>query len=607
MSAFARLRHVRFLIHVETLLAHFSAGERMLLYALSITLAGSAFALLAYASAAVSVEIPVRGGVWIEGEVGPARFINPLLTLSQPDEDIAALVYSGLTRVLPDGSIIPDLASSYDVSTDGVTYTFHMRKDATFHDGNPVTAEDVAFTIKRAQNPNIKSIHRADWDGVSVSTPDAHTVIFKLPHAYAPFIENTTLGILPKHLWENVSDEEFLFNSLNTRPVGTGPYRVASVVTDRTGAALSYELVPFDRFSLGTPYLKRIVFRFYQNDAAALRALNTGEINALAGVSPSSLAAVNRPINIVRVPLPRIFGIFFNQTRSPALSDISVRAALEKAINKQEVVKEVLNGEGVVLDGPIPHNGFGTATPFAPEGLASNTNRAASNEALIESAKHILEKGMWTFSTTTGTWSKKVPKSKSVPSGKLELAFTLATADSPELVGTANRLADAWRQLGVAVDVHVYPISELNTVVIRPRAYDAILFGEVVGRSMDLFAFWHSSQRNDPGLNLALYTNSKADTLLSQARATIDRKKRESLYDSFASIIEEEKPALFLYAPNFLYLVPPSVHGIEIGTLTVPAERFLTAYAWYAETEHVWNIFAQTLSKKYHELSSIVP
>src|SRR5262249_777530 len=144
----------------------------------------------------------------------------------------------------------------------------------------------------------------------------------------------------------------------------------------------------------------------------------------------------------------------------------------------------------------------------------------------------------------------------------------------------ANSVAQMWRAAGVQVSVQVYPISELNTNVIRPRQYDAVLFGEVVGRSGDLFAFWNSSERNDPGLNLAMYANSKADSLLSQARATIDPNARAKLDEQFAALVEKDVPAVFLYSPEFLYLVPSSLKGIELGALTTASERFLNSYQW---------------------------
>ncbi len=581
------------LSRAEELLAGFSAGERLLLYALGVVLALSAFVLIIDANAAVSVTVPARGSSLTEGEVGPARFINPLLTLSQPDEDLTELIYSGLTRAEPDGQIIPDLASSFQISQDGTTYTFTLRPDAKFQDGTPVTPDDVVFTIQEAQNPDIKSIHRADWDGVVVSTPDAHTIVFKLPHAYAPFIENTTLGVLPKHLWQNVNAEEFPFSPLNTHPIGGGPYKLLSVSTDSTGAATRYDLAPFDGYALGSPYLQRITFRFYPNDDAMMAAFNSGEIDAIAGIAPETLSDVKRTeTGVVRTPLPRVFGVFFNQGHAPVLADASVRAALDAAIDKDAIVNSVLGGYGTVLDGPVPPGVSGAISPATPTAFSLKpVLQTSSATSGADVARSILTKGGWVYASTTNSWTKKVPKSTS-PSGKLALAFSLATVDQPQLVATANQIADAWKAIGVTVDVRVYPLSDLNTNVIRPRSYDAILFGEVVGRSMDLFAFWHSSQRNDPGLNLALYTNSKADSLLTQARATIDKTARDNLYQQFAQIVAKDQPAIFLYAPDFLYLVPKTINEIQLGALTIPAERFLNIYQWYSDTQRVWSIFA---------------
>lgn len=617
-AALTKPRNLGRLSILERLLVRFSPAERLLLYILAALLAASTLVMVVYADRSVSVSIPAHGGSLTEGEVGPARFINPLLTLSQPDEDLTALVYSGLMRQLPDGTIVPDLASSYTVSPDGTVYTFTLRPDAKFQDGTPVTAADVLFTVSEAQDPNLKSPQEANWTGVAVSSPDARTVIFTLPHAYAPFIENTTLGILPKHLWQNVSDEEFPFDSLNTHPVGSGPYKVAGVSTDSTGSATRYDLVPFSGYALGSPYLDKITFLFYPDDATMEKAFDARQIDAIADISPGDLPSLSRTdADIVESPLPRDFGVFFNQGHNAVLADASVRAALNAAVDKESIVDTVLDGYGVTLDGPIPPGVLGDVSPETPVPLsavpgqeatdpnpeaASASSSAAGNgtstasassdasstpvltdeSSYADAARSILEKGGWTFSATDGLWEK----------GKEQLSFTLATADEPELVATADAVAGFWAAAGIKATVQVYPLSELNTNVIEPRDYDAVLFGEVVGPELDLYAFWHSSQRNDPGLNLAMYANETTDTLLSQARATSDEQARDALYTEVAADIEKDQPAVFLYAPDFLYIVPSSIKGITLGALSTPADRFSGIYDWYTQTQNVWNIFA---------------
>lgn len=571
---------------LNEILPRLRPAERLALYVLTTILAGSVLAILVFLNAAVSTIVPADGGSLTEGQVGSARFINPVIAISQADQDLTTLVYSGLMRGLPDGTFIPDLAESYEVSEDGTVYTFTIRRGATFHDGKPVTADDVAFTIAQTQDPAIKSPHRADWDGVKVETPDVRTIIFTLPHPYAPFLANTTIGVLPKHLWAAVTTTDFPFTTLNTKPVGSGPYRVTSLKTDQTGAATRYDLAPFSDFTLGRPHLDRISFVFFPNQDALLTAFDDGDIDAIAGLPPNALEALDRDdAKLISAPLPRVFAVFFNQAHAPHLAEPAVRAALDAALDKQLIIDTVLFGKAAVLDGPVPP-GIIEHTAAIAEPLhaaTASTTRTSDTAQAIAHAREILTAGGWSFDEDSGIWTK---------SGKI-LTITLSTADAPELIATANVIATQWRAAGIQVQTAIYPISELNTGVLRPRNYDALLFGEVVGREADLFAFWHSSQRMDPGLNLSLYANTRTDALLSQARMTNDREERNSLYRTFAGMIANDKPAVFLYAPDFLYVVPEDLYGVALGALTAPAERFLDVYRWHTETQRVWNIFAE--------------
>ncbi len=566
---------------LESLLARFSPAERLVLYVLSITLSVSSLALLAGANATVSVNVPSRGGTIVEGLVGPARFINPVLATSAADNDLTALTYSGLVRTLPDGTIVPDIAESYTISDDGTIYTFVLRTDATFHDGSPVTSADVVYTIKQIQNPDVKSPHRADWDGVTIDTPDDRTIVFTLPHAYAPFIQNCALGILPAHLWQETTAEDFPFNPLNTHPVGSGPYRIQHVEQDSTGSATRFDLEPFSNFTLGRPHISTISVRLYTNEEAVVDAFNNHDVDAVAGISSDQLAQMNLDEStVMRATLPRVFGVFLNQNHAPVFADSAVRNALDIALDKDRLVRATLGGFATPLSSPVPSMNSGIVT--APVSTTTAVSTAYTLES-VDAGRDALIRGGWEWNETEGVWKK----------GSLVLQFTLATTDTPELVASANAVIAAWRQMGVKATLKVYSLAELNTTVIRPREYDAILFGEVVGREPDLYAFWHSSQRNDPGLNLALYTNAKADTLLSQARATTNKQDRDKLYTEFAELIREDQPAIFLYAPDFLYVFPKNVTGVKIGSLTTPAERYENVYRWYTDTERVWEIFAR--------------
>ncbi|MDR3571611.1 MAG: ABC transporter substrate-binding protein [Candidatus Pacebacteria bacterium] len=582
-------RRIPWLIRFEEVLPRFSPAERLFLYGISVVLAISAFLLVVETSHYFSTVVPARGGSLTEGEIGPARFINPLLAISQADQDLTQLVYSGLLRANADGSYSPDLAASYTISPDGTVYTFKLRPDAKFSNGTPLTSSDVVFTIQLAQNPDIKSPQQADWLGVQVSAPDSETVVFTLPHPYAPFLQNATMGILPKSLWGNVSSEEFPFSPLNTNPVGSGPYRVTGEKTDSTGSPTRYDLAPNPNFALGGSMVNRITFQFYPDNASVVRALNAGQIDTIAAVSPVDLPQIkDRGAELMQVPLPRVFGVFFNQSHDPALADPAVKTALDQALDKQAIVDDVLGGYGVTLDSPIPPGVLGVAPHTTlstyPFTVAASTSPVVS--ANITNAQATLQRGGWTFDQTNQVWTKGSGKSK------LTLALTLSTADQSELVATANAVAAAWQAAGVHVTVQVYPLSDFNNTILRPRAYDAILFGEVVGRTTDLFAFWDSTQRNDPGLNLAMYASAQADALLSQARATSDETTRSNLYQQFAQIVQKDQPAVFLYSPDFLYLVPQGLQGVQLGALTSASDRFLNVYQWYTQTSRIWNAFA---------------
>lgn len=561
---------------LENLFTRMGPGEKLLLAIFGVLLALSTIGLTLSLAGEAMTEEPGAGGSLTEGIIGTPRFINPLLASSDADRDLAILIYSGLMRAMPDGTLITDLAQSYDISEDGTEYTFVLRDNIFFHNGEKVTAEDIAFTIAHAQNPEIKSPKRANWEGVAVAIIDERTVRFTLAQSYAPFLENLTIGILPQHLWESVPTDAFPFHQLNTNPIGSGPYQIARVATDASGTPTAYNLRSFSRFTMGEPYIRSLVLRLYPGEDAQIEAFNKGEIDAIAGVTAKRISELTtRDTTMHTHELPRVFAVFLNQSEARIFLDDSLREALDTALDKQTIIETALSGFGSPIDGPIPPG-------ILLEGDEEAEPEMTAEERINE-ARAILEDGDWEINEETGFYED---------SDGRELAFSLSTADTPELVASANAVADSWRLMGANVTIKVFSPSAINLQVIRPRSYDALLFGEVVGRSLDLYAFWHSSQRSDPGLNLSLYTNAKADTLLSDARAEIDRRTREGLYNSFAEEVRDDMPAIFLYAPDFVYFTPKGLKGVSLGSLTTPSERFLNVYEWHTETKKVWYLFS---------------
>jgi peptide/nickel transport system substrate-binding protein len=567
---------IGFLERIMNVVRSFSLTEKTIFIIVSIIFIFSGLSLLYKVNNSFLVEIPDYGGSLTEGIVGAPRFINPLLASSDVDRDLTTLVYSGLLKVNSQGELIPDIAESYSISDDGLIYTFKLKENIFFHDGDKLTADDVVFTIKKAQDPLLKSPREANWIGVTVEKIDDFTVVFNLRQAYSAFIQNTTLGILPEHIWKDVSIEEFPFSKWNTDPTGTGPYKVDTVLNTDSGLPKEYKLSAFNKYALGKPYISHINIKTYQNEKDIIDAYKNGDIESLHGISPKQLPTLNpEKDEVVLSTLPRVFGVFFNQNIAGVFVYKEVRQALNVSANKQAIVNEILGGYGMVIDSPIPKK---DAT------AVSTTSTTIMDVENMEKAKEILTKAGWK-QNASGIFEKKDKTST------VRLAFSISTGNAPELKEAAMLLQKQWQMIGADVEVKVFEISDLNQDVIKTRKYDALLFGTIVGRDMDFYPFWHSSNRNSPGLNIAMYTNSKVDKILENIRKSTDPIEQKTYLDNFEKEIKNDIPAVFTHSPYFIYIVPTKVKNVELGLLVTSAERFAQVSEWYIETSKVWEIF----------------
>ena len=545
----------RLLGYIETL----PPGDRVLAYTLGTLVLVSGFWGLYSIERLFLVEVPARGGSFTEGVVGSPRFINPLLAISDTDRDLVALSFAGLMGRANDGSLVPVLAERYELSEDGKVYTFYLRENLRFSDGTPLTSEDVVFTVTKAQDPGLKSPRLSDWSGVLVESIDARTVQFTLPKEYSFFLEDATLGIIPAHLFKDVSNEEFPFSPLMTRPVGAGPFRVLSVQQNKDGVIEEYTLKAFSGYALSRPFLDEIRFRFYPNSEALSRAYESGRIESLYGIATD---------RAVRAPYSRVFGVFFNYNQNNVFAREEVREALSVAVDRTRVIASALSGFGTPLWGPVPP-GVGVET-YVEE-----------PEDRIAAAAGILEDGGWEYDEETFLWTRD----------GATLSLTIKTSNVSELKAASEAIRESLEELGVPVSIEYYEPGDLAQNVIRPRRYEALLFGMVVGRDTDLYAFWHSGERTDPGLNIALYTNSSVDALLEEIR-TGTREENEGKLARLNEIVSSEYPAIFTHVPDFLYTVPKHVNNIILTRISAPSDRFQGIHAWYRYTEHVWPVFA---------------
>jgi peptide/nickel transport system substrate-binding protein len=394
-------------------------GRKLIVYVLLVVFLLSAVGVIWSVNDTFMVKVASPGGSFTEGIIGTPRFINPILAISDADRDLSTLVYSGLMRPAGDNTLIPDLAASYTVSDDGLQYNFILKSNLTWHDGEPITADDVIYTIEKAQDSQIKSPKRASWEGVKAEKLSDTEIQFTLKQPYASFLENTTLGILPKHLWSEFSAESFSLSELNTEPIGSGPYKIVDVQADDRGIPTSYELRSFRRFTLGQPPIKKIVLRFYSNERDLAEAYRKHNIEAMGSISPSLAAELDgKKGQIIRTPLPRIFGVFFNQNQSEVLAMREVRQALSLATPREAVVREVLKGYGTPINTAL--------LPETPEEQMENFDKAVE----------VLEAAGWQ-KNEDGILVKK-SKSKT-----LELRFDIVTSDTPELTAAANIIKDS--------------------------------------------------------------------------------------------------------------------------------------------------------------------
>ena len=512
-------------------------------------------------------EVPDFGGSYVEGVIGQPMYINPLLSqTNEADEGLVRLVYNGLLKYDNEGNLVNDLTERYDTSGDSKEYVFYLKKGIKWHDGEELTANDVVFTINTLSNPLIKSPLRQNWKGVKIEKIDDYTVKFVLEKPYFGFLENLTLGILPEHIWSNINFDKFPLAKYNLEPIGTGPYKFSNLHKDSDGNILDYELISFNDYFSGEPYISKWSFNFYTDKQSEMDAYNRKEINGISNLSAdkSKITDFRKNTTIYRLDIPWSFTIFFNKTKSVALANKEVRLALVWATDRNQIIKDVLHNEAIAINSPFFPN---------TEEHADNIDRPKFD---VEKAKSILEDNGW-----------KIGDDNVREKDGVKFQFTILTIDSPDLIKTADLLKTQWKKIGADVKVEALSFSDIQQNHIRPREYETLLVGQDASFNVDPYSFWHSSQKRDPGLNWSLFDNSEADKLIEEAREEKDKSKRVEKYHRFQEIIAKEVPAIFLFSPKYLYLVDSSVKGIMVKKINSPQWRLTDANKWYIETKRV--------------------
>ncbi len=533
----------------------FTKQERITFLAASAVGAVSFCAVMGIFIARTTTTVPAAGGDYAAGVVGQPEYVNPVMASSEADMSIVKMVYSN----------IPDIADTIG-TPDGKTWTVRLKADLHWADGERLTSDDVIFTVASVENPDAESPLAANWQGVVARRMSELEVQFTLPSPYALFGDNLrNLYIIPKHIFGDIPPGNWRLSDYNLKPIGSGPYQFVSYDRGSDGFISTYRLAAQKNSFGKQPLIPNFTFTFFRNESDLIKSFNGGAIDGFMPASPEDIATITRPYNLFHSRATNYYAIFINQSASVALEDPAVRNALSRAIDRNDLVANALSNNGVPDGGPIPQG----AAYFSPSvGIPTSS---------LDIASTTLDAAGWKLGTD-GNRSKNV-KTTAIP---LQIALTVPDIDF--LVKTAEIVQNDWQNIGVSTTITTDSPATVMDDAVNNRNYEALLFGNILGPSSDLYSFWDSAERFSPGLNLATYGNPKVDGLIEAARTTLnDASRTEELAKAESSIVADA-PAIFLYSVDDLYVASENVYGITTGTLSDPSDRFREALNWYLET-----------------------
>jgi peptide/nickel transport system substrate-binding protein len=517
--------------------------------------------VLVFRDVILAPEMPRPGGGYVEGVVGQLGSLNPLFgEATAGSNDLDALLYEPLVRVLPTGAVQGRLASRWEVTPDGRTYTFTLRSNAQWSDGTAVTPEDVVFTVRTVQDPQFPgALLNQSWKDIIATAIDNSHVRFALPGHNAGFLANLELlDIVPSHILAGKSLAELASAAPNLKPVGTGPFRMVANLGDR----IQLERNPF---AWRRPWLDTVTIRSFPSQAAALDALDRGQVDALANLTPAGAAQErgNHQVNVLSASTYQYAELLFNlKPDEPYFQDIRVRQAIAKAIDRGAIIKDVLGGQAVPADGPIPR-----AITWAYDSAAQQPAHD------LAGAAGLLDDAGWTLSN--GVRSK----------GNTTLSFALTVpSDVPPYQRVAQKVADQLAQVGIVAEVRPVTTASLIHDYLNPRSFDMTLTAFDNGPDPDVYTFWHSSQAHPGGFNFAgMKKNVFIDGDLEDGRNTLDLTARAKAYFTFQEDFAKEMPAVFLYSPRYVMAVANRIHGVKLDPAIEPAGRYAYISEWYRE------------------------
>jgi peptide/nickel transport system substrate-binding protein len=511
---------------------------------------------------------PTKGGVYTEALVGSFQRLNPILSVNNPpDNDISRLIFSGLIHFDGRGTPQPELAEKWGVSEDGTVYNFALREKLQWHDGKPLTTDDVVFTINliKLGGKAVPKDLQEFWKSVDVVKLSETAIQFRLPEAYAPFMDFTSFGILPKHLLEGKTVDQIIEDPFNLQPVGSGPFKFSRLIVEN-GQVKGVVLAAFSNYALQKPYLDEVVFRYFPDSQSALKAYRDGQVQGIGNVDTNILEEVlSEPnLEVYSTRQPKTTFVLFNlkNPNTVFLQDKKIRKALLESINRQGIIDQKLQGQAIMADGPI----FPGTWAYYENAHLAGFDR--------EDAKLILKQAGYTLANDTDTTLSK--------NGAF-LKFTLLAPDQPIYQGIAEMIQASWREIGVEVDIESLPYDQLVGERLADRNYDAALVDLNLARSPDPdpYPFWDQAQASANGQNYTQWDNRMASEYLEQARITTNMADRARYYRNFQVVFNEEIPAIPLFYGIYSYAVDKEIQGVRVGPLFDASDRFSNINEWY--------------------------
>ena len=542
----------------------FNLRWQILLAILGFTLVAAILSFQVQTSSLCTTRVPSAGGVFAEGIVGLPQYLNPLLSDSNPvDRQLSSLIFDGLTAYDPEtGQLLPVLAQNWSVSEDGRIVRFNLRQDVQWQDGESFTAADVAFTYGLMQSDTFPgSPALVDlWQSVTINVIEDYVIEFVLSEPYAPFMDATTRGIMPVHLFNDTA-VNIATHPFNQSPIGTGPWQVNPDQNWEESGRL--QLSPNPMIWRQGTQIPTLEFQFFPNDAATVAALQDGQIQAINQVSYNILPQVASiaGVRLFTAEKPRYTELLFNmqETALPIMQTVEGRQALAYGLHRQDLINNVLNGQGLRFEGPYLPNNWA----FNPAEVAQYNQDIATANSLLDAQGWLLVEG------------QNVRQNEGTP-----LNLRLLTLNSEPYVSMANAIAEQWTQIGVQTQIINADSGAQLREWLANGEFDIALVDVTPNGDPDLYDFW-SQEAMVSGQNYGGWNNRRASEALESGRQLWPVSERRPYYDTFTRVFNNNLPALSLYQHATTYALSDSVNEAEIGKITHPRDRYQSFADWF--------------------------